>query len=87
MVGYVVSKEALRLFIQESLPYEEKCYPKLRWKFHGWEDAEFGNCMLSVGVLPESINDGHGRPRFVEFNPVEYILDKEDPSSWERVRI
>ena len=86
-VGYTVSKEALRLFIKESLPYPEKCYPGLRSKFQGWEDAEFGECMLNVGVLPQDILDERGRLRCLGFNPVQFMVEEEDPTGWEEVRL
>ena len=84
-VGYMVSKEALRLFIMESLPYPEKCYPELRSKFHGYEDAEFGECMRNVGILPEGIVDEQGVERCFEFNPLEYIVEELNASEWEQV--
>ena len=84
-VGYTVSKKALRLFITESLPYPEKCCREVRSKFHGWEDAEFGECMRNVGILPEGIVDEQGGERCFEFNPVEYIVEEQNASEWEQV--
>ena len=82
-----MSREALRLFIEDSVPYAEKCYPEIRDKFRGWEDAEFGECMLNVGVLPESIVDDRGADRCLTYNPVQWIVDGQDRDYWEQVRL
>ena len=82
-----MSKEALRGFIEDSVPYAEKCYPDTRDKFRGWEDAEFGECMLSIGVLPETIVDGRGTSRLLNYNPVQFIVDGQNSSRWEQVRL
>ena len=87
IVDYTVSKEALRLFITESLPYPEKCHPQGRHKFPSLEDAEFGECMLNVGVLPKDIVDERGMVRCLVLNPVQVIIDEPDPSGWEEVRL
>ena len=84
-VAYTVSKEALRLFIMESLPHPEKCYPELRSKFQGFEDAEFCECMRNGGVLPLQIVDDRGRSRCFEFNPVQFMVEEQNASEWEQV--
>ena len=82
-----MSREALRGFIEDSVPYAEKCYPDIRDKFRGWEDAEFGNCMLSIGILPETVVDGNGVSRFLGDNPVQSIVDGQNSDQWEKVRL
>ena len=84
-VGYTVSKEALRLFILEALLYPEKCYPEVRSRFQGLEDAEFGECMRNVGILPQEIVDEQGRGRCFEFNPVQFIAEEQNANEWEEV--
>ena len=71
--GYLLSREGLRLFIEEALPHPEKCYAGIRPDFHGWEDAEMGNCMHSVSVFPETLFDNKGRNRLLTYNPAEYL--------------
>ena len=66
-----MSKEALRLFIQESLPYPEKCYTGIRPDYKGDEDSEFSMCLKSVGVFAKDITmDVKGRRRFLGYNPL-----------------
>lgn len=51
--GYVMSKEALKRFVTEALPDEEKC----RQEDDGQEDDQLGTCMLNVGVYPRDARD------------------------------
>ena len=71
--GFAVSKEALRLFIQEALPHSEKCFTGIRPLYKGDDDTEFGMCMQSVGVPPGIIKDEKGRGRFSTADPVYSI--------------
>ena len=79
-----MSREALRLFIEESLPYSEKCYPGIRPLYDGFEDLEFGNCMHSVGVLAKGLVDEEGRLQCLESNPVAFIVKDDPPDSSRR---
>lgn len=59
--GYVLSKEAVRRLVTESLPDPEKC----KQDNTGAEDAELGKCLLSVGVEPGDSRDKQGRSTFL----------------------
>ena len=83
-VAYAVSKEALRLFIQEALPDPEKCHTEIRPLYKGDEDTEFGMCLQSVGVLPGNAMDANGSDLFSNENPFEFLREvKDDYKKWQ----
>ncbi|OXA53917.1 glycoprotein-N-acetylgalactosamine 3-beta-galactosyltransferase 1 isoform X2 [Folsomia candida] len=67
--GYVLSKEALRRFVEDALPNGAKC----RMDHKGSEDVEMGKCMVNVGVEAGDSRDHLGRYRFLPFLPERYI--------------
>lgn len=58
--GYALSREALKRFVEDSLPNPEKC----QQNNGGDEDLEMGKCLGNVGVIPGSSSDCLGRGRF-----------------------
>ncbi|CAL8127789.1 unnamed protein product [Orchesella dallaii] len=71
--GYVLSKEALKRFVQKAIPNKEKC-----WKSHGGaEDRQMGRCLQNVGVEAGDSRDSLGRYRFLPFAPEKYLIPSE----------
>ncbi|ODN02438.1 Glycoprotein-N-acetylgalactosamine 3-beta-galactosyltransferase 1 [Orchesella cincta] len=68
--GYVLSKEALRKFVEEAIPDKRKC----RQDHGGAEDVEMGKCMQNVGVEAGDSRDGYGRYRFMPFVPEHHVI-------------
>ena len=83
-----MSREALRLFIEEAVPRRKKCYTTgIRPDFHGWEDAEFGECMCSIPVFPETLFDEKGRHRLLTYNPAGSLRTLPEHSKWKNVSL
>ena len=73
------------MFIEESLPYPEKCYPGIRPNYKGDDDTEFGLCLKSVGILPGDTKDHKGRYRFMTLDPVAKMEDVYQNDRWSQV--
>ncbi|KAK6617834.1 hypothetical protein RUM43_014062 [Polyplax serrata] len=79
--GYVLSKEAVKAFVEEALP-KRSC----RQDGQGAEDVEMGKCLGTVGVTPVDTRDSFGRHRFLPLPPVYYLVPNALPKSnwfWE----
>lgn len=68
--GYVLSREALRRFVEEGIPNPKKC----RQDHAGSEDVEIGKCMQNIGVQAGDSRDNMGRGRFFPFIPEHHLV-------------
>ncbi|XP_076436661.1 glycoprotein-N-acetylgalactosamine 3-beta-galactosyltransferase 1-like [Babylonia areolata] len=68
--GYVLSKEALKRFVEVSLAKGQNC----RGDAGGAEDLEMGKCLQNVGVIAGDTRDELGRERFHPFIPEHHLI-------------
>ena len=68
--GYVLSKEALKRFVETGLKDPELC----RQDAEGAEDVEMGKCMENLGVEAGDSRDPEGRKRFFPFIPEYHLI-------------
>jgi len=77
--GYVLSREALKRFIQDGIHDSEMC----RQDAGGAEDVEMGKCMNNLGVLAGDSRDTEGRKTFFPFVPEHHLIPGHIPQdSW-----
>lgn len=76
--GYILSKEALRRFIEEGLSNASLCKPGNV----GDEDVEMGRCLINVGVRFGDTFDREGRylftPVYVNQMLIPGVMDEVD---------
>lgn len=75
--GYVLSKEALRRFVEDGLNRKHRC----REDGGGSEDVEMGRCLAEVGVKAGDSRDELGRERFHPFVPEHHLIPGLLPKS------
>uniref|UniRef100_A0A1B6DQC5 Glycoprotein-N-acetylgalactosamine 3-beta-galactosyltransferase 1 n=1 Tax=Clastoptera arizonana TaxID=38151 RepID=A0A1B6DQC5_9HEMI len=77
--GYVLSKEAVKRFVEKALPDTSKC----RQDDGGSEDLEMGKCLENVEVRAMDSRDSLGRGRFFPFIPQHHLSPGHtDPDFW-----
>ncbi|CAI5448537.1 unnamed protein product [Caenorhabditis angaria] len=65
--GYVMSREAMRIFS------EKLFHDKIACPYHEWEDFAIARCLASVGILPLDSRDEQGRQRFLPWRPEQHF--------------
>uniref|UniRef100_A0A6P7G9E9 Glycoprotein-N-acetylgalactosamine 3-beta-galactosyltransferase 1 n=1 Tax=Diabrotica virgifera virgifera TaxID=50390 RepID=A0A6P7G9E9_DIAVI len=68
--GYILSREALKRFVEKALPDKGKC----RQDNEGAEDVEMGKCLAAVDVAAGDGRDPELRGRFFPFAPSHHLI-------------
>lgn len=77
--GYVLSREALRRFVEMGLKDPKHC----RKDNAGAEDVEIGKCLEALEVVAGDSRDPEGRGRFFPFTPEHHLIPGHvDKSFW-----
>uniref|UniRef100_A0A8R1DQK3 N-acetylgalactosaminide beta-1,3-galactosyltransferase n=1 Tax=Caenorhabditis japonica TaxID=281687 RepID=A0A8R1DQK3_CAEJA len=64
--GYVMSREAMRIFAEQLFNDKNRC------PYHEWEDYAIAQCLASVGIVPLDSRDEKGRQRFLPWRPEQH---------------
>ena len=73
--GYVLSKEALKRFVEIGLKKPKLCRPD----GGGPEDLGMGKCMENLGIEAGDSRDPEGRKRFFPFVPEDHLIPGKVP--------
>lgn len=76
--GYVLSKEALKRFVEQALPDKKNCNPGNGRS----EDVEMGKCLSIVNVIAGDSRDSEGRGTMFPFYPESHMFPDRNPSFW-----
>lgn len=76
--GYVLSKESVRLFVEQALPNTINCSNDT----FGDEDVEMGKCLKSVGVKLGDSRDEFGKERFSPLPPYFLLNPDQNKTFW-----
>lgn len=77
--GYVLSREAVRRFVEVAIPDKDLCRPE---NDQG-EDVEMGICLENVNVTAGDSRDSNGRGRFFPLKPASHLVPESiDSDSW-----
>lgn len=77
--GYVLSKEALRRFVEYGIDNKTICRPEIK----GVEDIEVAKCFEKLNVYPADSRDEFGRQRFLPMSPEYHINLTNKTWYWE----
>ncbi|XP_046687254.1 glycoprotein-N-acetylgalactosamine 3-beta-galactosyltransferase 1-like [Homalodisca vitripennis] len=78
--GYVISRAALRKFVQEAIPNKDKC---LQSGSGAGEDVQMGICLMNVNVAIVDSRDDKGRGRFFPYSPEFHLFPvHSQPYEW-----
>ncbi len=80
--GYVLSKEALRRFVEVGIDKQARASRGLNCKTNtdvGTEDVEMGSCMRALKVEAGDSRDAEGRGRFFPFVPESHLIPGHVP--------
>lgn len=72
--SYVLSKEALRLFIEVGINNPDICYQGINQP----EDVELGRCMENLRVVAGDSRDANGRDRFFPLSITYHLMEHND---------
>ena len=71
--GYVLSREALKLFVEKGLTETNQTFCKNQNDI-GYEDVEMGKCMAHLKVTAGDSRDTKGRERFLPLTPQSHLV-------------
>uniref|UniRef100_A0A914QTU1 N-acetylgalactosaminide beta-1,3-galactosyltransferase n=1 Tax=Panagrolaimus davidi TaxID=227884 RepID=A0A914QTU1_9BILA len=73
--GYILSREALRLFATEAFENSTIC------KYHPWEDLGISKCLNNLGIPTKDTRTKSLKQRFMPFSTDEHFYSKV-PKEW-----